>query len=478
MNSNITRRRFLVGAAGLIAARCATAAKPGKAPAKLSVKSPSEKLNVAAIGAGGKGRGDIRNCDSENVVALCDVDWRRASESFERFPNAARYKDFRKMLEKESVIDAVTVSTPDHMHAPAALWAMAMGKHVYVQKPLTHTVAEARMLTLAARKYGVMTQMGNQGHSEDGCRRVCEMVWRGDIGPVREAHIWTNRPVWPQGIRKPLPRRPVPDTLDWRLWLGVAPKRPFGGYYDRDQQDPGKPPMGYAPFAWRGWWDFGCGALGDMGCHIMDAAHWALGLRNPVSVEVVSQEGCNSQTGPVKSVIKYEFGERTVNGIKMVPVTVYWYDGGNRPAVPEGLPADTKLGDGANGSLLVGEKGYLTAGEYGGNPRLLPDSLMKDYTFPEPTLPRVEFEQNKHPLDWLTACKGGRPACSNFDYAGPFTECVVLGNLALRVGQRIEWDGANLKVTNLPEAQQYVTKRYPRGWEMEYFAKEFGVPVG
>jgi predicted dehydrogenase len=483
----ITRRMFLAGSAAAVASGTLAGRAFGQqAPAQISTASPNEKLNIAAIGAGGKGRSDINGCRSENVVALCDVDWNRGAQSFEVFPDAKKYKDFRKMLEEMKEIDAVTISTPDHMHAPAALMAMALGKHVYVQKPLTHTPAEARLLTLAARKYKVATQMGNQGHSDEGCRQVCEMVWRGDIGQVREAHIWTNRPVWPQGITELLPEQPVPDFLDWDLWLGVAPKRPFGGYYDREFAPQGQHPVGYAPFAWRGWWDYGCGALGDMACHIMDAPNWALGLGYPTSVEVVSQEGNNELTGPTKSVIRYEFPERTVSypewgvNIKMIPVTVYWHDGGNDPKPEDfGLPADTVLGDkGRNGSLLVGEKGFITAGEYGGNPRLLPDSAMKDYKFPDPIIPRVEFERDRHYLDWITACKGGRPACSNFDYAGPFTEVVVLGNLALLSGQKVEWDGPNLKVTNLPEAQKYVHKQYPAGWGMDEMVKELGLKIG
>jgi len=482
-DKHISRRHFLAGAAAFAAAGATGRRVFAQAPAAISTKSPNEKLNVAAIGAGGKGESDIYGCRSENVVALCDVDWNRAAKSFGRFPDAKQYKDYRKMLEEMKEIDAVTVSTPDHMHAPAALMAMSLGKHVYVQKPLTHSSEEARMLRLAAKKYNVATQMGNQGHSDEGCRRVCEAVWHGDIGPVHEAHIWTNRPVWPQGLVQPLEEKPVPEFLDWDLWLGVAPKRPFGGYFERDKNNPGTDPVGYAPFAWRGWWDFGCGALGDMACHIMDAANFALGLGHPTSVEVVSQNGNNDQTAPLASVIRYEFPARKVSypdwgiNIDMPAVTVYWHDGGMKPSEPMGVPKGTKMGDGGNGSMLIGEKGVITAGEYGGKPRLLPDSAMEGYQFPEPVIPRIEFDRDAHYMDWLTACKGGRPACSNFDYSGPFTEVVVLGNLALLTGHKIDWDGENLKVTNIPEANKYVRKEYPDGWGMNEMRKELGIPA-
>jgi predicted dehydrogenase len=350
------------------------------------------------------------------------------------------------MLEKEEKnIDAVTVSTPDHMHAFAAMMAMELGKHVYVQKPLTHTVYEARKLTEGARKYGVVTQMGNQGHSGEGVRRFCEMLWSDAIGPVHEVHSWTNRPIWPQGIPEPLPEEPVPDTMNWDLWLGPAPSRPYNSKY--------------APFNWRGWWDFGTGALGDMACHILDPVNWGLLLRYPTSVECVSQEGKNNQTAPNKSIIRYEFPARP----NMPPVTVYWYDGGNMPPRPKEIGADVKLGDGDNGSLFIGEKGMIAIGTYGGNPRLLPESLAKDYRSPDPWIPR---RPGGHYGDWIQACKGGIPSCSNFDYAGPFTEWVLLGNLSLRCEGKLLWDGEKIRVTNNPEANQYVKTKYRKGWKL------------
>ncbi|MCC6487010.1 MAG: Gfo/Idh/MocA family oxidoreductase, partial [Candidatus Hydrogenedentes bacterium] len=255
MTKKISRRMFLAGSAAAVAAGCAST---GKAPGKLSSRSPNEKLNVAGIGVGGKGASDVDGASKHaNIVALCDVDLDQGRASFERMPDVPRFQDYRKMLDKMGKdIDACTVSTPDHMHAMIAMHCIKMGKHVYVQKPLTKDIYEARMLTEAARQYKVATQMGNQGHCEDGVRQFCEILWSGEIGQVHEAHTWTNRPIWPQGIPEPLPAEKVPPTLDWDLWLGGAPERPYN--------------KGYCPFKWRGWWDFGCGALGDMACHIMD----------------------------------------------------------------------------------------------------------------------------------------------------------------------------------------------------------------
>lgn len=438
-----TSRRYFMTTMGLAMGGCVAKRPPSLV--RLGYRSPNEKLDIAAIGAGGKGGSDTRSCQSENIVALCDVDWNRAAGSFERFPNANRYVDFRIMLEKEKSIDAVTVSTPDHTHAVAAMTAIRLKKHVYVQKPLTHDVFEARSLTAAAREYGVATQMGNQGHSGEGSRRLCEMIWSGVIGPVREAHIWTNRPDdWLQGVPDPLPPEPIPEGLNWDLWLGTAPRRPYNS--------------GYHPADWRGWWDFGCGALGDMGCHIMDPVYWALQLGAPRSVECVSQEGKNDQTAPSRSTTRYEFPARN----SMPPVTVYWYDGGNLPKRPQGISKETTLGDGANGSLLMGDEGIITAGEYGGNPRLLPDEKMRDYTFPSPIIPRSPG----HYKDWIQACKGGVPACSNFDYAGPFTETVLLGNIAPRCEGKLLWDAENMRFTNNREASRLVKREYSDGWSL------------
>lgn len=436
----ISRRVFLASSAAAVMA----------AGGKTKRVSANEKLNIAAIGVGGKGREDVHRCKDENIVALCDVDWERAAPTLSEFPDANHYKDFRVMLEKEKNIDAVIVTTPDHFHAVAAMHAMAMGKHVYVQKPLTYSIGEARALTEAARKYRVVTQMGNQGHSRDGARKLCEMIGNGDLGQVHEVHLWTNRPIWPQGIDRPTESQPVPETLDWDIWLGPAPERPFH--------------RKYLPFTWRGWWDFGCGALGDMACHIADPANWALRLSEvgPTSVELISQEGNNSETYPKKSVIRFEFPQRG----DMDPVTVYWHDGGNMPPLPDGVPEGTILGerDGKNGSLFIGTKGVATCNTYSDNPRLLPDERMNDYKWPKETIPRVP--RQNHYRNWIDAIKDGGQACSNFDYAGPFTEWVLLGNLALKFNQKLEWDAKAMRVTNVAEANEHIMREYRKGWEL------------
>ena len=452
-SSEISRRAFLAAttttAAGLVFPVRVNAAKV--VPRKVS---PNEKLNVAAIGAGGKGRDDIFNCRKENIVALCDVDQRRAGEAFEYFSDAKRFNDFRDMIEKMGKkIDAVTISTPDHTHAPAAYHAMSEGIHVYVQKPLTHTVAEARLLTNLARETGVATQMGNQGHSGNGVRQQCEMVWSGAIGHVREAHVWTNRPSWPQGINHALEPQPVPETLDWDRWLGTAKKRPYN--------------EGYMPHKWRGWQDFGGGALADMACHIMDPVYWSLKLYEAESytIETVAIEGKNDFTFPAASTIKYSFSARG----DMPPVDVYWYDGGHMPPRPKGVPDDQQIGEGdwngrTNGSYLVGDDGILTAGEYGGKPRLLPDERMAEYTMPDETIPRIRALN--HYRNWIEACKGIAPACSNFDYSGPFTEMVLFGNLTIKTGEKYEWDNINGVVKNHPDPAAAVSKEYFNDWTL------------
>ena len=457
MSYRLTRRTFLMGSAAL-AAGCATG--PPRRPAPRFV-SPNQKLQVAAIGSGGKGMGDIAGCSSEDVIALCDADKNMAREAMARFPEARFYHDFREMLDKED-LDAVTISTPDHTHAVAATAAMRKGMHVYVQKPLTRDLHECRTLQVIANDYGVATQMGNQGQSDEAVRQFCELLWTGAIGHVREIHTWTNRPIWPQGLQVPDVVDQPPETLDWDLWLGPAAERPYCHMHP-DSERPA-----YHPFTWRGWWDFGTGALGDMACHIMNPANWALGLNAPLSVEPVHMEGQTEVQAPVKSIVKYEFGERYIPGwgVTAPPCTMYWYEGGLLPERPAGVPEDEELGSGNNGTLLIGDDGIMTSGTHGGSPRLLPASRMAGFTPPEPYLERRPGNDSKQ--DWIRACKGGPAAASNFDYACPLTEIVLLGCLAQRANTRIEWDSANLRITKPAAqfAQQWVQSEYRKGWTL------------
>ena len=448
--THVSRRAFLAATTtSAILAGCATQKyKINTANVVPRKVSPNEKLNLAGIGVGGMGLGDIMKCTSENIVALCDVDSDRAGEAFYKLPDAKQYKDFRVMLEEMGdEIDAVTVSTPDHTHAPAAYMAMCMGLHVRVQKPLTQTIAEARLLAKTAEETGVITAMGNQGHSGNGVRNLCEMVWTGAIGQVKESHTWTNRPIWPQGIARRPPVKPVPATLDWDLWLGSAPWREYS--------------EGYAPFAWRGWWDFGCGAIGDMACHIMDPVFWALKLYEApyYTVEVVEQTGMTQETFPKSSIIKFEFPARG----DMDAVTVYWYDGGLLPQRPEGISDEEQLGDGDNGSLFIGTDGVLSTGTYGGNSRLLPSERMNDYVMPDPTIERIP-DENPY-MHWINACKTGTEAVSPFSYAGPLTEVANMGNVALLAGEKIHFDVASMTITNNKEANRFLTKKYRKGFD-------------
>jgi predicted dehydrogenase len=408
---------------------------------------PSEKLNIAAVGIGGKGYSDIESVASENIVALCDVDLRKGARAFKKWPQARKYQDYRVMLDKQPDIDAVIVATPDHTHAVVSMEAIKRGKHVYTQKPLTHTVHEARTLARAARKYKVATQMGNQGQAEEGPRRLRERIWDGAIGPVREVHVWTDRPnrgllgeYWPQGVDRPKERPSVPGDLDWDLFLGPSPVRPYH--------------PAYHPFKWRGWWDFGTGALGDIGCHSLDPVFRALKLGHPLSVQAVSTR-LNTETYPQASMVQYEFPARG----DMPPVKLTWYDGGLRPPRPVELENGLRMGEG--GTLYVGDKGKIL------NNLILPTSRRQQYQAPEP---HIDASPG-HYQEWLQACKGGSPAGSNFDWAGPLTEVVLLGNIALRRElrekldrQKLLWDPQNFQFTNLPEANQYLHMDYREGW--------------
>jgi predicted dehydrogenase len=448
-NHMISRRQFAAGTAAGITFL------PRQVLGGKGYASPNDKLNIAAIGAGGMGRSNLQRCSGENIVALCDVDDARAERTYQMFPQAPRYHDFRIMLERQKDIDAVIIATPDHSHAAAAMAAMWLGKHVYVQKPMARTVGETRVLTEAARHYKIATQMGNQGHSGEGVRLICEWIGAGAIGPVREVHCWTDRPVWPQALSRPCDAPPVPASLDWDLWLGPALERPYHPTY--------------LPFKWRAWLDFGCGALGDMGCHIMDAPFTALQLGYPSSVEACVAETVvemwkkqeNKDTFPLASIVHYEFPSRPGKpGLKL-----HWYDGGLRPQRPAELEPDRDLpmGDGG-GTMFVGDEGILTCGTYGDSPRLVPETRMQHFERPPKSLPRVK---GSHEQNWIDACKGAEPACSSFDYSGPFTETVLMGNLAiLFAGKKLEWDGENMKVTNLAEANQYVMPEYRSGWRL------------
>lgn len=445
-NKGISRRDFL-GAAGAAAATAAAfTIVPRHVLGGNGYIPPSEKLNIAGIGVGGMGRNNVGRCDTENIVALCDVDDAYAEKAFVLYPKAKKWRDFREMLEKQKDIDAVIIATPDHTHAVIAMTAMKMGKHVYCQKPLTHSVYEARRLTEAAREAKVATQMGNQGHSGEGIRLICEWIWDGAIGQVREVYAWTNRPLWPQGLERPKETPPVPATLDWDLWLGPAPYRPYN--------------PAYVPWKWRSWWDFGTGALGDMACHIIDPAFWALKLGYPTGVEASSTK-VNSESAPIASIIRYQFPARG----DMPPVKLTWYDGGLMPPRPQELEPGRKMGDNDGGVLFIGDKGKLMCGCYAKSPRLIPETAMKAYTRPPKTIPRVGGIDN-HEQDWIRACKGGKPASSNFDYSGPLTETVVMGNLAIRAGEKLDWDGLNMKVTNVPDANKYVRRPYRQGWSL------------
>lgn len=411
----------------------------------------SEKLNIAAIGAGGRGADDIEGVKTENIVALCDVDRERAESMRKRFPKAKVYQDFRVMLDREKGIDAVVVATPDHTHAVASMAAMQRGKHVYCEKPLTRTVYEARVLAKAASDAKVATQMGNQGMAFEGNRQIKEWIQADVIGPVREAHVWSDRPThrgkmplwWPQGIERPAETPPLPEHLDWDVWLGPAPWRPYH--------------PAYVPFKWRGWWDFGSGGLGDMGIHNLAPVFSALKLGPPVSVHA-SSTPVFKESVPLASVVHYQFAARG----DMPALKLHWYDGGLLPERPDELEDDRPL-DAEDGIIFVGDKGKILVRGWGGeSPRLIPESKNRDFTPPPKTLPR----SIGHYEEWIQACKTGSPTESNFAFAGPLTEAVLLGSVAIRVGEELQWDSANMKISNAPEAEAFLHYKYREGWSL------------
>jgi len=525
----------------------------------MGYKSPNEKLNLASIGGGGQPASDLRQAHAgvENVVAIADVDWRRGQESFERFPKAAQYKDLRQMLDKSGKeIDAVVIGTPDHNHAYAAWAAMQLGKHVYVEKPLTRLAWEARFLTQLAEKYPkVATQMGNQGYSHDATRVACEIIWSGEIGDVTEVHAWTGRTSWPQGMTKIPPPTPVPDTLDWDNWLGTAASRPFTAGDEEYKQFvierakrngrggggfPGNETFGfYLPFNWRGFYDFGSSLIGDWGVHILGPANWALQLSPEylVSVECIKKTELPPFTFPEELVIKYEFAARP----GMPPVNVFWYHhgGSEDPYKPAGMtaeearkipgtgpqvgpapgqggffagsggaaPGGAGRGPGAPGAaapgqqagagggrqggggggrgmgqpqpgrsgyncIFVGSKGYLGTSGRGEGVGLLPGSRWAEYKLPQPILTRspgasTGSNHAAHTRDWVRACKGGAPACSNFSIAGPYTEWLVLGAAAVHFDGKLTWNNARGEFSNNREANKWVKPTYRKGWEVK-----------
>lgn len=412
------------------------------------VVAPSDKLNIAGVGVGGMGGTNIANCLPENIVALCDVDKKYAAETFKTYPKARQFTDYRVMLDKMGdSIDAVMIATPDHTHAVIALEAMRRGKHVYVQKPLVHSVNEGRVLLEAARQYKVVTQMGNQGHSGEGLRLMKEWIWDGAIGNVTEVKTWTNRPIWPQGMDRPKKKHRVPRSLDWDLFLGPAPERPYN--------------KAYHPFVWRGWWDFGTGALGDMANHIMDAPIAVLKLGAPSTVHA-SSSATNDESPPVSSIVNYEFPARG----DMPPVKLSWFDGGLRPERPESLEQGRRMGDEDGGVLFMGDKGMLLCNTYAANPRLVPETSMREFERPAKTLPRTTVS---HEHNWIEGIKGGPAPNSNFEIAVPLNETIILGNAAIRVQEdtKLIYDAENMKFTNSDEATAFLTREYRSGWELK-----------
>lgn len=447
---------------------------PGNVISGFGHKAPNDKLNIAGIGVGGKAEVNLPyawNNGTENMVALCDVDDRMAVKARGRWNNAPYYRDYREMLDKEHKnIDAVIITTPDHMHAVQALSAMQLGKHVYLEKPLTHDIYEARILTLAAKKYRVVTQMGNQGSSGDDTRKVETWIQAGIIGDVHTAHVWTNRPVWPQGIPTPTGKFETPDGLSWDLWLGTAPARDYNPTY--------------LPATWRGWVDFGTGSLGDMGCHFIDVPFRALKLGYPISVEcsVTSvytgffEEVFYTDCYPPSSKIHIQFPQRG----SLPPVELVWYDGGIKPKRPEELLPDEPLGEWDGGILFEGTKGKIMAGLFGRNATLLPTKKMDEVSLPEISFPLVENGPEGHQTQWVNACKAGYGAytSSSFDVAGPLTETVLMGNLAvrsynLREGndfpgrKKLLWNGEAMQIKNFEAANQFVKRNYRAGWNLE-----------
>jgi hypothetical protein len=476
-----TRRGFLkaataAAAGATLVGNLSGCAGPGLRQPRRTVPSVTvpqrEKLRVAYIGTGGVGGWHVEVTHKLGVACpcYCDVDTNRMAKAAECYPDAKAYQDYREMFDKEHKnFDAVMIGIPDHHHFPATVIALQLGKHVYTQKPLTHTPWEARKLADAATRYKVATQMGNQGHGMDGWRMVYEWIHSGALGDVIETHTWTNRPAdyWPQGMGRPEGEDPVPPNLDWDIWLGPAPVRPYKGPPADTPNDKGP----YHPFNWRGWWDFGCGALGDMACHTMDCVFASLDPGYPTAIEPVACTPITDEAFPNSAAIKWEFPR---NGRRRA-FNAYWYDGGLRPLKPAHLGVERTLP--ATGNLIIGTKAsMLVCGDYGERPRIIPEvkhreiSQMHREETGSPKPPRMLERSPGQFEEWIMAAKGEKPIDypkSNFTYAGPMTETILLGNIALRMGRRLEWDGEKMEFTNVPEANQYVTKEYRAGWKYD-----------
>ena len=441
MPRRITRRHFFHRTAAC-AATAGVAAGIQIVPSWAYGMGPSEKLRIAGIGVAGRGGEDIAGVASESLVALCDVDKNNLAAAGKRYTGAKTFTDFRKMLAAvEKQIDAVVVGTPDHTHAPPAVMAMKMGKHCYCEKPLTHCVYEARLMAELANQKKLATQMGTQIHAEENYRRVVELVQTGAVGPVREVHVWCGASY--SGGKRPTDTPPVPPHLDWDLWLGPAPFRP---YHPR-----------YAPFAWRGWADFGNGGLGDFFCHYTDLAFWALKLRHPTTVEAEGPPADPDSTPPWL-IVRYEYParDRPADGARLPPVKLTWYDGGKRPPILK----ERSVPDWGSAVLFIGEKGMLLA-DYGRHD-LLPESKFKDFQRPPKSIPA----SIGHHQEWIVACKTGSPTTCNFDYSGALTESALLGTVSFRAGEKLRWDAANLKAVNCPKADPLIHRPYREGWTL------------
>ena len=439
----IHRRRFLATAAG---AALSLHIVPRGVLGGASQTPPSEKLNVAGIGVGGQGGGVVGAVagQGQNIVALCDVDGKYAAHTFKAHPKAEISKDYRILLDKRKDVDAVVIGTPDHVHAPITIAALRAGKHVYVEKPMAHSIEEARAMTRVAKETGLATQVGNAGHAGEGLRLTREWIQAGVIGTVREVHCWSDRPGnwWKQNLDRPTETPPVRPELDWNLWLGAAPERPYHPIY--------------CPVAWRGWFDFGTGAMGDMAVHNMDPAFYALDLGAPVAAEAQTSQPLKKESYPAWSIITYHFAAKG----SRPALKVIWYDGGKLPPRPAEVEPDRNLGD--NGIYFAGDKGTILCGGWAGTPRLVPESKMKDFRTPPKTIPR----SIGHIQEWIRACKERKPedAKAGFAYSGPYTEALLVGNLALRLQKPVEWDSAAMKATNAPEADPLIRKTYRRGF--------------